>query len=273
MVYNQKLVRDPKGGMARLLEIIRALRDPDHGCPWDIEQDFKSIAAYTIEEAYEVDDAIQKKNWSALKSELGDLLFQTVYHSQIASEQNLFKFDDIANSIGDKMLARHPHVFTDERYIKSADKQVADWENIKAHERESADSRGVLDEVALALPALMRAIKLQKRAARVGFDWPDINLVLKKVIEEAQEMVEAKESLDYEKTVEEFGDLLFVLVNFGRHLKIDAEEALRNANAKFTRRFNYIESELAKDNRTPNMASLSEMELLWNKAKFLEQKT
>ena len=273
MANNKKLKHDPEKYMKRLIEIMLALRDPKHGCSWDIKQDFESILPYAIEEAYEVADAIEQKNWSALKIELGDLLLQTVYLSQIASEKKLFTFQDVVKSICDKMVARHPHIFGNRNHKKTTEQQIIDWESLKASERKSNNKLGALDDLALALPALMRANKLQKRAARVGFDWPDLNEVLKKVIEETKELTEAKDFLNIDKTTEEFGDLLFVLVNFGRHLNIDAEDALRKANAKFTRRFNYIESELAKDGRTPENSSLAEMDALWEKAKSLECKT
>ena len=271
MPYDEKLVNDPKGGMPRLIEVMRALRDPDTGCPWDIEQDFASIAPYTIEEAYEVADAIERQDWQDLKAELGDLLLQTVYHTQMASEEKLFDFDDVANAISDKMVARHPHVFGDESREKSADQQTADWEAIKAAERAEKAKQGTLDDVALALPALMRAIKLQKRAARVGFDWPEIDQVLEKMLEEAHELNDAKSNLSQAKIEEEFGDLLFVMVNFGRHLKIDAEEALRSANAKFTRRFKHIERALAERGKTPEQSTLEEMDALWEAAKVIDK--
>jgi len=272
MGYNEKLINDAHGGLARLLEVMQALRDPEKGCPWDIEQDFASIAPYTIEEAYEVADAIQRQDWPELRAELGDLLLQTVYHTQMASEADLFTFDDVANAISDKMVARHPHVFGTESRDKSAEQQTADWESIKATERAAKAKKGVLDDVALALPALMRAVKLQKRAARVGFDWPDISQVLDKIEEEAHELAEAKDILTQAEVVEEYGDLMFVMVNFGRHLKVDAEEALRAANAKFTRRFQYIETELAKQGRSPKESNLTEMDNLWNHAKKAERK-
>lgn len=271
MPYDKKLVNDPSGGMPRLLEIMRALRDPETGCPWDIEQDFASIAPYTIEESYEVADAIERQDWAELKAELGDLLLQTVYHTQMAHEAQLFDFDDVANAISDKMVTRHPHVFGDENRNKSAEQQTADWEAIKATERAEKAKQGTLDDVALALPALMRAIKLQKRAARVGFDWPAIDQVLDKMIEEAQELNEARDQLTQNDVQEEFGDLLFVMVNFGRHLKIDAEEALRLANAKFTRRFKYIERALAKQGKTPMQSNLEEMDQLWDRAKAYDK--
>ena len=271
MGYNEKLINDEQGGMARLLEVMRALRDPEDGCPWDIEQDFASIALYTIEEAYEVADAIERQDWSELKNELGDLLLQTVYHTQIASEAALFTFDDVANAISDKMVARHPHVFGAESRDKSAEQQTADWENIKATERATKLKKGVLEDVALALPALMRAAKLQKRAARVGFDWPNISQVLDKIQEETQELVEAKKTLTQTEVVEEYGDLMFVMVNLGRHLKVDAEEALRGANMKFTRRFQYIENELARQGLSPEKSNLNDMDRLWNDAKKVER--
>ena len=271
MPYDEKLVNDPKGGMPRLIEVMRALRDPDTGCPWDIEQDFASIAPYTIEEAYEVADAIERQDWQDLKAELGDLLLQTVYHTQMASEEKLFDFDDVANAISDKMVARHPHVFGDESREKSADQQTADWEAIKAAERAEKAKQGTLDDVALALPALMRAIKLQKRTARVGFDWPEIDQVLEKMLEEAHELNDAKSNLSQAKIEEEFGDLLFVMVNFGRHLKIDAEQALRSANAKFTRRFKHIERALAECGKTPEQSTLEEMDALWEAAKVIDK--
>ncbi|MEK9734274.1 MAG: nucleoside triphosphate pyrophosphohydrolase [Paracoccaceae bacterium] len=272
MGYDEKLIHDPNAGMDRLLEIMRALRDPECGCPWDIEQDFNTIAPYTIEEAYEVADAIEHKNWGELKSELGDLLLQTVYHTQMATEEGLFSFDDVVNAISDKMVARHPHVFGPESRNKTADQQVNDWERIKAAERASKAQKGVLDDVALSLPALTRALKLQKRAARVGFDWPEISSVIDKIAEETEELVEAQKQKDADHMKEEFGDLLFVLVNLARHMQIDAEEALRGANAKFTRRFQYIEEALRKKNKQPDEASLEEMDDLWNAAKDEERR-
>ena len=186
------LIHDPDGGMLRLLEIMRRLRDPATGCPWDIVQDFDTIAPYTIEEAYEVADAIARADWPDLEGELGDLLLQTVYHAQIGAESGHFTFDSVVRNIADKMVARHPHVFGDQNRDKTADQQVADWEKIKAAERAGKAQGGVLDGVALGLPALMRAVKLQKRAARVGFDWPDTSHVLDKIIEEADELIAAR---------------------------------------------------------------------------------
>ncbi len=262
------LVRDPDGGMPRLLEIMRRLRDPQTGCPWDIEQSFDTIAPYTIEEAHEVADAIARQAYDELPSELGDLLFQSVFHAQIAQDKGLFSFDDVVRSISDKMLARHPHVFGDESRDKSAAQQTLDWEKIKAAERGPAR---VLDGVALGLPALTRAVKLQKRAARVGFDWPSTDEVLAKITEETAELVEARDSLTQAEVEEEFGDLLFVMANLARHLDLDPEAALRAANAKFSRRFGRIEDWLAEADRTPAQSDLAEMDALWNRAKAEEK--
>jgi len=207
------LVHNPDGGMARLLEIMRRLRDPDTGCPWDIEQDFASIAPYTIEEAYEVADAIERADWDELEGELGDLLLQTVYHAAMAQETGLFSFDSLTKRIADKMVARHPHVFGHDSRDKSAEQQTADWEKIKAAERAADPDTRTLDGVAASLPALMRAVKLQKRAARVGFDWPSADPVIDKIAEEADELRQAIKAGDVENTEEEFGDLLFVMAN------------------------------------------------------------
>ncbi|TCP42293.1 nucleoside triphosphate pyrophosphohydrolase [Rhodovulum marinum] len=265
------LVHDPQGGMPRLIEIMRRLRDPDTGCPWDIEQDFASIAPYTIEEAYEVADAIEREAWGELEGELGDLLLQTVYHSQMGSEAGLFDFHSVANAIADKMVARHPHVFGDESRDKSAEQQTRDWEAIKATERARKAAHGVLDDVALALPALTRAVKLQKRAARVGFDWPEIGQVVEKIVEEAHELAEAREKMTETEVFEEFGDMLFVMANLARHLGIEPEDALRSANAKFTRRFIAVEAELRAKGKRPEDSDLAEMDALWDKVKAAEK--
>lgn len=265
------LITDPEGGMPRLLEIMRRLRDPATGCPWDIEQDFDTIAPYTIEEAYEVADAIARKDWPELEGELGDLLLQTVYHTQMGSEAGYFDFDSVVRAISDKMVARHPHVFGDESRDKSAEQQVADWEKIKAAERADKTQNRTLDGVAINLPALTRAVKLQKRAARVGFDWPDVAFVVDKIAEEASELVEARDTLSHTEQVEEYGDLLFVMANLARHLGIDPEEALRGAIAKFTRRFEGIEDALAKNSRTPADSDLEEMDALWDQIKAAEK--
>lgn len=253
--------------LMRLRAIMAALRDPEAGCPWDIEQDFASIAPYTIEEAYEVADAIERRDWNELKGELGDLLFQSVFHARMAEEAGLFDFDDVATAIADKMIARHPHVFGDESRNKSAEQQTRDWEAVKAAERAAKARGGVLDDVALGLPALMRAAKLQKRAARVGFDWPEIGMVIDKIAEEARELAEARETLPQDKIEEEMGDLLFVMANLARHLHVDPEVALRGANTKFTRRFADIEASLAAQGKRPEQSNLAEMDALWDAAK------
>lgn len=261
------LITDPDAGIERLLEIMRRLRDPDSGCPWDIEQDFTSIAPYTIEEAYEVADAIERKAWGEMEGELGDLLLQTVYHTQMGAEAGHFTFQSVVRAISDKMVARHPHVFGDESRDKSADQQTTDWEAIKADERAGKAQSGALDGVAANLPALLRAAKLQKRAARVGFDWPDAAQVLDKIAEESAELVEARDTLGQEETEEEFGDLLFVMANLARHLKVEPETALRRANAKFIRRFEGVEQRLAAMGKTPQDSDLAEMDALWDAVK------
>lgn len=257
----------PADPMMRLRAIMAALRDPVHGCPWDIEQTFATIAPYTIEEAYEVADAIERGDVAELQGELGDLLFQSVFHAQMAQDAGLFDFDDVARTIGEKMIARHPHVFGDESNAKSADQQVSDWEAVKATERAAKAKGGVLDDVAMGLPALMRAQKLQKRAARVGFDWNDPRAVLAKIAEEATELTEALDAADPDRIEDEMGDLLFVVTNLARHLSVDAETALRRTNAKFVRRFRYIEQHLAERFSRAEASSLEEMDALWNDAK------
>lgn len=268
---DNSLIFDPDGGLPRLLEIMRRLRDPDTGCPWDIEQDFDTIAPYTIEEAYEVADAIARKDWPELEGELGDLLLQTVYHTQMGSEAGLFDFDSVVKSVADKMVARHPHVFGDESRDKSAAQQTADWEKIKAAERAGKKQGRTLDGVATGLPALTRAVKLQKRAARVGFDWPDTRHVIDKIIEEAAELVEARETLTQAEVEEEYGDLMFVVANLGRHLGVDPETAVRATNAKFTRRFEAVEDALAAMGKTPSQSNLAEMDALWDAVKAQEK--
>ena len=230
---SDRLIHDREAGVERLLEIMRRLRDPDTGCPWDIEQDFDTIAPYTIEEAYEVADAIERRDWAELEGELGDLLLQSVYHTAMGEEVGIFTFQSVVRNISDKMVARHPHVFGDESRDKSADQQTADWEAIKAQERRGKAQKGTLDGVAIGLPALLRAYKLQKRAARVGFDWPDIGDVIAKISEEAAELVEARDTLSQAEVEEEFGDLMFVMANLGRHLGLDPsrQQSVRNGCA------------------------------------------
>jgi ATP diphosphatase len=261
---NDDLVHAEDGGIERLLHIMRRLRDPLTGCPWDIEQTFASIAPYTIEEAYEVADAIDRGDMNDLKGELGDLLLQTVYHTAIGEEDGLFTFQSVADAISDKMVARHPHVFGDQSRDKSSDQQTSDWEAIKATERANADQTRALDGVALGLPALTRAVKLQKRAARVGFDWPEIDQVLDKVREEILELTEADNPKHQH---EEFGDLMFVMANLARHMKIDPERSLRDANYKFSRRFNLIEDKLNAKGSAPERSNLAEMDALWDEVK------
>ncbi|MGB3314048.1 MAG: nucleoside triphosphate pyrophosphohydrolase [Albidovulum sp.] len=268
---SDRLIHDPEGGLPRLLEIMARLRDPASGCPWDIEQDFATIAPYTIEEAYEVADAIERGSWGELEGELGDLLFQTVYHTQMGAEAGHFSFDSVTRAISDKMVARHPHVFGDESREKSAEQQTSDWERLKAAERAGKAERGTLDGVAVGLPALTRAVKLQNRAARVGFDWPSTDEVIDKITEEARELNEARDTLTEAEVFEEFGDLLFVIANLARHLKIDPEAALRAANAKFTRRFQSIETALATQGKRPEDSNLAEMDALWDAAKLTEK--
>jgi ATP diphosphatase len=262
-------VRDgPAGGIDRLLAIMARLRDPALGCPWDVEQDFDSIAPYTIEEAYEVAEAIARQDMAELRDELGDLLFQVVYHARMAEEAGAFAWGDVVGAISDKMIRRHPHVFGDESRDKTAEQQTLDWERTKAGERGRA---GTLAGIATGLPALTRAVKLQNRAARVGFDWPDAGAVLDKIAEETSELVEARDSGDRPSVFEEYGDLMFVMANLARHLDIDPEAALRAANAKFTRRFEAIEASLAAEGRTPAQSDLAEMDALWNAAKHAER--
>lgn len=268
---SDSLIFDPKGGMPRLLAIMARLRDPETGCPWDIEQTWATIAPYTIEEAYEVADAIERGAWDELRGELGDLLLQVVYFAQMGAEEGRFTFAEIADAISDKMVARHPHVFGAESRDKTAEQQTRDWETVKVAERGSKGEGRVLDGVALGLPALLRAFKLQKRAARVGFDWPDMAGVLDKLREEAAELATAAAAGGHDALEEEMGDMLFTLVNFSRHLGIDPEQALRRSNAKFTRRFNAVEDSLRASGSTPAEAGLAGMDRLWNALKAEER--
>ena len=269
---SDSLIHDPEGGVARLREIMRRLRDPETGCPWDIVQTFDTIVPYTIEEAYEVADAIARGDTDDLRDELGDLLLQVVYHARMAEEAGSFGFDDVARAICDKMVRRHPHVFGDESRDKTPERQTADWERIKAAERAGrVETASALDGVAAGLPALTRAVKLQNRAARVGFDWPDAGHVTAKIAEEAAELAEAARSGDADHTREEYGDLMFVMANLARHLDIDPEAALREANLKFTRRFNAVEAALARNGRSPSGSTLQEMDALWDAVKRAER--
>ena len=263
--------------LERLLDLMRLLRDPEAGCPWDREQTFRTIAPYTIEEAYEVADAIERRDWANLRDELGDLLFQVVFHARMAEEVGLFGFPDVAAAIHAKMVRRHPHVFgaAEEREtVRSAEDQRDAWERQKARERAAQGSASVLDNVPAGLPGPIRALKLQARAARVGFDWPNAPEVLAKVAEELEELRQeclAAPSSDPDRLEDELGDLLFASVNLARHLGIDPERALRRANAKFERRFRHIEDRLRDQGRAPRDASLDEMETLWREAKGAEK--
>ena len=258
---------DPRA-IERLLAIMARLRDPKDGCPWDREQDFSTIAPYTIEESYEVADAISRGDMAALKDELGDLLFQVVFHARMAEERGDFAFGDVVTAISDKMLRRHPHVFGEADVANAAAQTVA-WEAHKAKERET---KGTLDGVALALPALLRAIKLQNRAARVGFDWPNLVPVLDKLREELVEIEhEITQGGQPDRLEDEVGDFLFVVANVARHLGIDPEAALRRTNGKFERRFKRIEELLAAEGKTPSESTLEEMDALWDQAKAEEK--
>jgi MazG family protein len=266
---------DSEAPIHRLLQVMARLRDSERGCPWDLEQDFASIAPYTIEEAYEVVDAIARGDLGQLKDELGDLLLQVVYHARMAEEAGLFDFDQVASAIADKMIRRHPHVFGSAD-IESARAQSDAWEAAKATERArkagAEDHARVLDDVPLALPALTRAAKLQRRAARVGFDWPEPVQVVDKIEEEIGELrAELGAGARVDRLGDEIGDLLFAVVNLARHLEVDAESSLRQANAKFERRFRRIEDALHASGRRPADASLDEMEALWQEAKAAER--
>jgi len=269
----------PKHDLADLLDVMARLRDPDTGCPWDVQQSFETIAPYTIEEAYEVADAIARDDIAGLKDELGDLLLQVVYHAQMASEAERFGFADVVDAITRKMIRRHPHVFEDasrrEEFMRTDL-----WDRIKAEEKaERGDDpaeRSVLADVPVGLPGLTRAVKLQKRMAKIGFDWPDLAPVLAKVDEELDELKSAiaeKNAIDAsEHVAEELGDLLFVMANVARHLNVDPEAALRAANAKVVRRFEAIEAALAAQGRDPKDARLEEMDALWDAAKSDEKR-
>lgn len=257
--------------LARLLAIMDRLRDPAGGCPWDVEQTFATIAPYTIEEAYEVADAIERQDMADLRDELGDLLFQVVFHSQMAEEAGQFRFEDVAESISEKMLRRHPHVFAGAD-PRDAQAQIKAWEAVKAEERAQSGKTdtSVLANLPTALPALLRAEKLSKRAAHVGFDWPDLSSVFDKIEEEIDEVKEAIEERDPEHIQEEIGDLLFAVANLARKVKVDPETALRGANAKFDRRFRAIETRLSAQGSSVQEADLETMESLWLEVKTTE---
>ena len=261
----------PAPALLRLLAIMSRLRAPD-GCAWDREQDFDSIAPYTIEEGFEVADGIARRDWAGLQDELGDLLFQVVYHAQMASEAGLFGFSEVAKSISDKMIRRHPHVFGEEA-ARDAATQVRAWDDVKAAERSARREVGTLAGVPSTLPALTRAAKLTRRAARVGFDWADPAAVIDKLDEEVREVRAELPGADPARLADEVGDLLFVVANLARKLDLDPEACLRGANAKFERRFNSVEAALASQGRAPADATLDEMEELWSAAKDAERET
>ena len=272
---------EPSRDLSRLLEIMAALRNPDGGCPWDLEQDFASISNYTIEEAYEVADAIERKDFSDLREELGDLLLQPVYHAQMASEQGLFDIGDVIYAITEKLIRRHPHVFGEEA-ARNAGGAKAKWDEVKAEERAKKAARkqaatSLLDDVPNVLPALARAEKLSRRAASVQFDWPDWRETLAKVREELDEVAQAAEAsenaqgLHKDKVQEELGDLLFAAANLARKLGIEPEAALRDANAKFNRRFRYVEQRAAEDAVALADAGLERLDGYWNEIRARER--
>jgi len=261
-----------KNQIEKLIDVMARLRQPHGGCPWDLEQDFKSIAPYTIEEAYEVVDAIDRNDMDELKDELGDLLFQVVYHAQMATEAGHFAFGDVVEAITTKMIHRHPHVFGDAKAQTAADVEQGIWEQQKDKESKRQAAESILDDVPRALPAIKRAQKIQNRAARVGFEWPEATNVLDKMEEEIAEMREAIANGQKEEILDELGDLFFVLVNFGRMLGADCEESLRQGNNKFERRFKGIERALKSSNTDIKDASLAQMEALWIEEKKKERK-
>ena len=261
--------------IARLIEIMAALRTPVAGCPWDLEQTFATIAPYTIEEAYEVAHAISLGDLGELRDELGDLLLQVVFHARMAEEQGAFDFGGVVEAITSKLIRRHPHVFGDVRDL-TPDEVSALWGKIKAEEKREKAARNpratalparTLDKVKAGLPALLRALELQKAAGKVGFDWNDIHAVLDKIVEESREVADAVKSGDQAHVEEEIGDLFFVMVNLARHAGVDPETALRGANAKFEKRFGYVEDTLRAKGSAPENATLAEMDALWDEAK------
>ncbi|MFT5930075.1 MAG: ATP diphosphatase [Oceanospirillaceae bacterium] len=264
--------------MQQLLDIMAQLRNPDGGCPWDLKQDFRSILPHTLEEAYEVADAIESDDRIQLRDELGDLLFQVVFYCQLAREEGSFEFADVAQTMADKLIRRHPHVFGPQaggdkegdkegNTAMDADQVLERWENIKQGERDAKQQHSVLDDVPNALPGIQRSAKLQKRAANVGFDWPDITPVLANMAEELEEVQQAFASGDKDHTIEELGDLMFACVNMARHLKQDPEQVMRAANAKFERRFRYLETQLLEAGEQLENVSLERMDAGWNEAK------
>jgi len=257
-----------------LLAVMARLRDPQGGCPWDLQQTFQTIVPSTLEECYELADAIEHEDYAHVREELGDVLFQVIFYSQMGAERDLFRFGDVVHGLVDKLLRRHPHVFAGGTINGVADASAIDeaevklrWEQIKAEERAQKTHHGVLDDVPLALPAIVRAQKLQKRAANVGFDWPSVQPVFAKLQEEIAEIEQAIAQGDADGIEDEVGDLLFVVTNLARHLQVDAEAAIRRSNQKFERRFRFIERQLAESGKAPAQASLLEMDTLWDAAK------
>jgi len=255
----------------RLLNIMRMLRDPDEGCPWDIQQTFDSIVPYTIEEVYEVADAIDQQDFDQLKDELGDLLLQIVYYTQMARERDLFDFEEVAGSICDKLIRRHPHVFDKQNIEENSEQANETWERIKQQERNDkvgAGSNSMLDDIPAALPQLLRSKKIQKRVASVGFDWKEISEVIDKVEEEMSELKEVINTDNNQEALEEeLGDLLFSVVNLSRHINVNAEEALRKGNKKFIKRFKYVEQEIKREGGVIENYNQEELEKFWKRAK------
>jgi len=269
-----KHTTNTEDAMQQLLDIMAQLRNPDGGCPWDLKQDFRSILPHTLEEAYEVADAIESDDRMQLRDELGDLLFQVVFYCQLAREEGSFEFADVAQTMSDKLIRRHPHVFGPQANgLKQgatgldADQVLERWESIKQAERDAKQQHSVLDDVPNALPAMQRSAKLQKRAANVGFDWPDLTPVLANMAEELEEVQQAFASGDKDHTLEELGDLMFACVNMARHLKQDPEQVMRAANAKFERRFRFLESQLLEAGEQLENVSLERMDAGWDAAK------
>ncbi len=269
-----KAISNTGDAMQQLLDIMAQLRNPEGGCPWDLKQDFRSILPHTLEEAYEVADAIESDDRMQLRDELGDLLFQVVFYCQLAREEGSFEFADVAQTMSDKLIRRHPHIFSppaDEADLGTsaldADQVLQKWEAIKQTERDTKQQYSVLDDVPNALPAMQRSAKLQKRAANVGFDWPDVTPVLANMAEELEEIEQAFASGDKDHTLEELGDLMFACVNMARHLKQDPEQVMRAANAKFERRFRFLETQLVEAGESLESVDLERMEAGWKAAK------
>ena len=267
-------ISNTSDSMQQLLDIMAQLRNPDGGCPWDLKQDFRSILPHTLEEAYEVADAIESDDRMQLRDELGDLLFQVVFYCQLAREEGSFEFADVAQTMADKLIRRHPHVFDSQANDAEqgaagmdAEQVLKRWESIKQDERDAKQQHSVLDDVPNALPAMQRSAKLQKRAANVGFDWPDITPVLANMAEELEEVQQAFASGDKDHTLEELGDLMFACVNMARHLKQDPEQVMRAANAKFERRFRFLETQLLEAGEQLENVSLERMDAGWDEAK------